>query len=278
MVCDPQQVTQQRQAQRTFDSATIEADIKLAERLDRLSAPLAENVLRRAIEIHQEDEIQQEQAIEDGSVSFAELAKIAGEIGIDASTLQRALLEQLDPEKDDSRTFRDLVLGPKRVAGGKLAEGDAEAVEVRVDEWMRELESMYPTRQSGTSTTWESVGGTGALTQALGSVSQRSLESRQTTLASGDQLVELEVDLAKNRLAWSGLGLLLAALGAVTGGFTAANEGFSSNLVEFLIPFGVGSGVGLVTASVGARMTAAYVRRQINRTLDGIANLATRDG
>lgn len=262
--------TERHRTQGTFDPAVLESEAALADRLDRLSAPLAENVLRRAIEIHQEEEF-----ADNGSVSFAELAKVAGELGIDAATLQRALVEQLDTGTDDSRSLLDFLLGPKRITGGKVAEGDSDAVAARVDEWMRELETMYPTQKSGASTTWEPAGDTGRLAGALATVLQDRLQSRQTQLASGDQLIEIEIDMAKNRRAWAAVAAMLAAIGAVAGGFTAGNEAFASNLVEFLIPFGIGSGGGVVLALVGARSTAAHVRKQVNRALGGIVNLAT---
>lgn len=233
---------------------------------------MAENVLARAIELHHE-ELDPDPAAE--SVSYAQLASIAAEIGIDGDLLRRALVEQLETEHDDGSSLVDLVLGPGVITGGMVAEGSREEVAAQLDEWMRELESMYPTRQAGETTTWEPTKGDARLGLALAYASQDRLTSRQTEVSDGDQLVEIEVDMSASRRNWALMGAFFAAIGAVAGGFTAANEAFAPGIVEFLIPFGVGSGLGLAGASVGARMTASMVRRRVNKALDGIVHLTT---
>lgn len=265
---------QQRSAPSTVDLRESEvhaAEVRLADKLDRLSAPLAEQVLKRAIELHEAAAT----TTEDGSVSYDELARIGEELGIDSKTVQQALMEQLDAGEDGKKSWRERLWGPRKVTGGVVAEGDATAVEEQLIEWMREVENMYPTRQSGGTTTWEATGDGGRLAAAIGGVQKDRLTTRQTQLASGDQLVEMEVDTTLSQVP----GWIFTALGLILGGglgLVSAFEGsFAPDLFEFLLPTvgiaGVLGGLGAVIA----RSTTNRVRTQVNRALDGVVNLAT---
>lgn len=252
------------------DSDVSEAEAQLADRLDRLSAPMAENVLKRAIEIHQDDQFD-----EDRSVSFDEVAKIAAELGIDAGTVRRALLAELDTEEVDAESLFERLFVPKRINGGIVAEGDEEAVAGQIAEWMREVEGMYPVRQSDGSATWEPVRSSGKLATALATAGMESIETRQTNLSLGDQLIEFDIDTQKLKnllVAWVSMGV---SFGAFVGLMLVLNESFATGLIRFLIPFGIGSVLGLSTAVAHVKLAARGLKKQINRALNGIVSVTT---
>lgn len=247
-----------------------QAEAQLADRLDRLSAPLAEQVMRRAIDLHHD-----EQFDEDTSVSFDELAGLAAELGIGSDIVRRALLEQLDTEHETKARFHRL-FGPGSLSGGIVAEGDVEAVADQIDEWMRDVEGMHPLRQRGQTVTWESVRDHGRLATTLRNMGAEAMaEIRQTELSDGDQLVEIELDASavrKGAMLMLAIGMFIG-LGAAMG--VALNETFGNFLIRFLIPFSIGTSVGLGSAVATAKYYGNKLKKQINRTLDGIVHLTT---
>lgn len=253
------------------ERSVSEAEAQLADRLDRLSAPLAEQVMRRAIDLHHDEEF-----AEDTSVSFDELAALAAELGIGAKTVRRALLEQLDTEHEPKTALFQSLFGPSRLSGGIVAEGDAEAVADQIDEWMRDIEGMHPLRQNGRTVTWESVRGDGRLVSTLKSMGADGVaQMRQTELSDGDQLVEIDLDASAVRKG----AMLMFALGVFMGlcaamGF-AFNETFANFFVRFFVPLGIGSGIGVASAIATAKYYGNKLKKQINRTLDGIVHLTT---
>ena len=71
---------------------------ELADQLDALSKPLAERVLGRAIELDSAAQAEAEAAA--NTIDYDMLRDVALEVGISEDSLRKALLEELDTDKD----------------------------------------------------------------------------------------------------------------------------------------------------------------------------------
>jgi len=257
---------------RVGDLAAAKSEAQLANKLERLSAPLAEKVIQSAIELHQQD------THDDGSVAWDEVERIGLELGIGPEIMRRALREALEVEHVDApRGFFDKLLGISEISGGALADGDREVVRERLKEWMADLENMAPTGREGSTTSWEARGTATYNTKALHHYGP--VLTRQTEVADGDQLIEMTVDTAKMKkeaaIIVGAMAIPGAILGAMLAGLGSSPPDFLPGFLEFFLPFlGFGGG-GLAIAALNARQAVKAVRQSVQRALSGVASLST---
>lgn len=258
----------QRQAS---DLATARSDSQLANKLERLSGPLAEKVLQSAIELHQQD------SYDDNSVAWEEVERIGLELGIGPEIMRRALRDALEAEHvDPPTTFFDKLFGTSEISGGVVAVGDSDVVRARLKEWMADLESMAATRREGSTTTWEARSDATYNGKALHH--HGPVVTRQTEVSDGDQLIEMTVDpsrVKKEAAAIVGVSAAAGALmGALLAGVGTAPPDFLPGFLEFFLPFlGFGGG-GLALAVVNTRQTVKAIRQSVKRALAGVASLS----
>ena len=242
---------------------------RVASRLDALSMPLAERVIRRAIEL--------DDRLERDRISRDALNQIAAELGIGASVVQRALVEELAADTPRSSTLRQRLLAPDQVSKRTVVDGNPRQVALAVDRWMTRHEGMRPRARDRFGTTYEKdpniftslrmglkLGrGTGSL-RDLGSVTVR-----QTDVAEGVQLVELEADTAIVSKVAAGVGGGLAVAGLVAGVFSALQPG-GSDVAQFVAPALPAPAVGAGTAVAIAKGWLHAIGSGVERAIDGI--------
>lgn len=257
-------------------STPTAAEDQLADRLDRLSVPLAENVIRRAIDMHHDETF-------DDSIDWAAVEQIGAELGIDVATVRKALLDELETERDDVRGLWDRLFAPDRVSGGIVAEADADVVADRLDEWMREHEGLEAAGRHGGTIRWEPTRSVFALLKTLGMTGRttgvlRSADrvvSRQTDVVDGHQLIEISANTKDIRSRALAVVSLFVFVGLVVGTNLAAGSAFIPALVKFFAGFVPSVAVGFWAAMRTARAQLSKIKRGINRALDGIVHLTT---
>ena len=245
-----------------------------ADRLDRLTASEAEAVIRRAIEL-----TDNEDALEDyGSLDRHTLEIVANELGIPLKHLTRALAEQKmhsGLEADDSRF--DRLMGITELDGAALVKGDGAAVQKTLATWFKSHEGLRAVRLSEESGEWErDTTPITAIRMGLGmSNSARVLRGvgevhhQITSVGNDEHLVSIEA--GKPRVRATARWLLASAVGlAILAGVAVA-----------LGPSGVGSGIlaGVWTAvlfgagaAFGVRSWSRRISRAIERTLDAVTD------
>lgn len=123
-------VPQESLSRQQREKQEAEASEDLAEKLDSLSRPLAERVLGRAIELDASAKAEAEEAA--ATIDYDMLKDIALEVGITEESLKRAILEQLDTEKDPAARPIERIMVPDAVRGGLVVPGTAEDVSRRM--------------------------------------------------------------------------------------------------------------------------------------------------
>lgn len=108
------------------------ASEELAAALDAVSSPMAERILGRAIEL---DAARTEKATFD----YDELRAIAAEVGISEAALKKALLEEVDTDKDLNPDVGERISVPRTVRGGIIVEGQPDMIRDRLEDLMRRL-------------------------------------------------------------------------------------------------------------------------------------------
>jgi hypothetical protein len=120
------------------------ASEELAAALDAVSSPMAERILGRAIELDAAGTNKE-------TFDYAELRTIADEVGISETALRKALLEEVDTDKDLNPDVVERITIPRTVRGGILVEGRQEAIRQRLEDTMRRLHAaqyeVIPQRQ-----------------------------------------------------------------------------------------------------------------------------------
>lgn len=126
---------------------------ELADQLDALSRPMAERVLGRAIEIDSEARAAAEAAAD--TIDYDTLRDVALEVGISEESLKKALLEDLDTDKDHNARPVERATVPDTVRGGVIVSGLAEEVAARLADHLERVEGLRQQRRSsGISTEW----------------------------------------------------------------------------------------------------------------------------
>jgi len=226
------------------------ASEELAARLDSLSRPLAERVLGRAIELQA---VAEEEALEEASkITYDDLKQIALEVGIPEDSLKKALLEELDTEKDHGATPTERVTGPHHVRGGMLVDIDEDEIQRRLRRYFEEREGLELAGRGGEWIWWRRGGPFG----------DRIVESVLTTQADGHhRLVEVDVDTAAARRKAIRTALVIGFLIFLFGG-------------PFGLAFVALAGIALATAGaafIGAvRRFVRRARRGVNKALDSL--------
>ncbi len=264
----------QEQRRRRQESANVSRPERLADRLDRLSLPLAENVIRRAIELHHDQEF------EGGTIDVATVEQIAGELGIGPEMIRRALLDELQTERHDDDGLLDRLLGPDRVTGGLVTKSASEDLDRQVEEWMRRHEGMRPRAKNRRAVRWERDPGIGSalrrgFKRAQGTGALRTwpqVTTRQTEVGHDEQLIEIEADTSKVKAESAGVGAATAFGAVAIGAAVAAAGTFAPDVVEFLTGFLPALGGAILAAGAYARSRISRTKDGINRALDGIVH------
>jgi hypothetical protein len=123
------------------------ASEELADRIEAVSQPLAERILGRAVELDAE----QKAAARDASATldYETLKSIALEVGITEEALKKALLEELDTDKDHGATPSERVTVPDTVRGGLIVPGSADELAARLDEFVRRTRAQVEVTPQG---------------------------------------------------------------------------------------------------------------------------------
>jgi hypothetical protein len=223
------------------------ASDELAAKLDALSRPLAERVLGRAIELDEAARAEAEAAAD--SIDYEMLKEVALEVGITEGALKRALLEELDTDKDHNPRPVERLTVPDAVHGGLIVPGKAAEVAER-------LRTHLASAAGG-------AGVAGQQRRSIWAAAPRSappVHTRTVAQATSDrQLVEIDVETARSRgRAWRWL-IAVLVLGAL----------FGSPLGGLVI---LGIWVAGMVAVVGwLKRIGRSARRSINRALQAAA-------
>lgn len=243
------------------------------DRLDALSRPLAERVLRRAIELHHD------QIHGPDRISREQLDQIATELGIEPEYVQMALIDELEAHTDaPSRSLRERILAPDRISAGRIMESDRAETEKAIIRWLRGVEGFRPRARTGSGYVWERDDHWSTKLR-IGLQSQpgrlrglKTVTHRHTDLGDGRQLVELDADARIVSNTGAGLIAGFGALSIAGGVAAAAGVAGGNDVAQFLAAMVPTASVGLAAGLITAKSWAASIRGGINRALDGISS------
>jgi hypothetical protein len=235
------------ESQFTRTQREAQASEELAEQLDALSRPMADRVLGRAIELDHTARLETEAAAE--TIDYETLKEIALEVGISENALKRALLEEVNTERDHKARPLERATVPDTVRGGLIVSGVMEAVATRLRDY---LESQEGLRDRGGSEIHR-------VFRPPDRSSGPQVDTWTVTQSSPDrQLVEVDVDTAgarKRAMRWI-VGLVI--LGMI----------FGSNLGGLFV---LGVFVAGIVSLVGwAKRIARRARRSVNKALGSL--------
>lgn len=230
--------------------------------------------MRRAIELQSDDDYGSEK------ITMSRLEKIAAEIGVDSAHLKVALREELSPALSSTSGLIDKVLLPSRLTAGLVIHAERATVEAQVIDWLRTEEGFVPTRVSGDGYEWRRDDRVGARLRAglsnggsdAGLRSVKSITHRQTPLAGGSQLVELDLDARMVRNTALGVGGGLIGLGFVGAVLSAVNGLGSSVVSSFLAPFLPATFLGIGVGVIIAKAWGMSLRDSLTQALHGISS------
>lgn len=267
-------VTMDRQDRSDPDLRPLDQDTdQIAGRLDRLTAEQADEVMRRAISLHDEDAA----VLESGSFDVDTLRAVAAELGIPRQHLERALAEQragvLQPRPSAGPI--DRMLGVADLEQSAIVNGRRAEVERATMIWLSKHEGLRVVRRSEDGATWEkdtrpltSIRVGLGLTQ--GSKALRdvgTVEHSVRSVAHDEQVVTIKTDPEKLR-AVAGALLVLVAVVALTGGAAVA-AGTGSVLAGFGTAAVAVLGLGAAVLG-GIRSWARRIRRAGERAIDAV--------
>lgn len=223
---------------------------QIADRLDALSRTLAERVLGRAIELDHQATTEAEAATE--TMDYDTLKDIALEVGISEESLKRALLEELNTEKDHNASPVERLTAPDTVRGGLIVNGRAEEVADRLRSHLSDVEGFRELRHSGPFTAWE---------KRAGGQRGRTAQTWTVTQARDDrQLVEVDIETARaRRRGWRWI-IAIVILAMLFG-----------NAFGALVMLGIWI-AGVVAVVSWIKRISRRARRSINRALGALAN------
>jgi hypothetical protein len=237
---------------------------------DTLSRHEADEVLRRAVDLHQRDSSRG-----DGSLALADLQRLAGEIGIPAETVQRALVEirsEALARPTQAPGWIDRLFGPAEVAAARTVPGPRDEVAAAIDAMLR-AELFRIERNLGDTIAWENPDSLLHRARRLFDVGGRlrlgiARRVTVTTQAVGDAVhVRLVADLSPRRDARV-RGGIVATIGF--GGVGSLVAAFLAMPIA-LVPVATGLAIGGAMASAGRRTflrDATAVHNALERFLD----------
>ncbi len=130
-------------------SSDQRADDRLADRLD---AAAVESVIRRAIELEQEDP----SPTRGTTFTPAQVERIAGELGINSEFIRRAITEVKSAPPKDQRKRLDRYFLPERLVESSVVEGmNLGEVEALLADWMMNREGMRLVDRTESGGEWE---------------------------------------------------------------------------------------------------------------------------
>jgi hypothetical protein len=244
----------------------------VADRLDRLTAEQADEVMRRAIRL-QDDSAEPDF----GTFDVETLRAAAAELGIPQRHLERALAEQRAGllESPPRAGVFDQLLGITDLDQSTVVAGSRAEAERAVTTWLSKHEGMRVIRRSSNGATWEKD--TRPLTSLRmglgltdGSKALRevgTVEHSVHSLDEGEQFVSIKADPEKLRSVGGVLMALAAAL-ALTGGVAIA-AGTESILAGIATALLTGAALGAAVVG-GVRSWAGRIRRAAERAIDAV--------
>lgn len=244
-------------------------DEGLAGRLDALSRVEAERVLERAIRI---------QSQRQGTEHFTpqQIRRIASELGVDGSVVDRALREEVTAVPPPAGKSR---IVPARLVDRAVVPGSEGAVAEQVAGWMENEEGLRAVAPVVGGLRWEKdTRWTTATRLAIGSDGTKALRGmpevvhRQTSLGPDEQLVELEVDTDRIRNTAWGVGAGVATTALASGVVVAVTVVGANDLLEFASAAVPGLVLATATSMVIAKAWTTSIRKGMRRALDGIAH------
>jgi len=222
----------------------------LAEQLDSLSRPLADRVLGKAIELDHEAREAAEAAAE--TIDYETLREIALEVGITEESLKKALLQELDTEKDHNARPVERATVPDAVRGGLIVPGGPEEIGARLRDFFERIEGFVEEAGSEMRSTWR---------VPAGRRPNQRVETWTVRQGRGNRhLVEVDVETATVRKrAWRWI-IGIAVLSLLFG-----------NALGSLVVLGVML-AGIVTVVGWLKRVARKARRGINRALNSLVD------
>lgn len=224
-----------------------QASDEIAAKLDALSRPMAERVLGRAIELDHVATAEAEAAAD--KIDYDTLRDVALEVGISEESLKKALLEELDTEKDRAAGPIERATVPDAIRGGLIVPGQIDEVIERLGRHLAG-EGLRQQERFGPITIWrDPAHRTSRLPVTAWTVTQNS---------PNKQLVEVDVDTGETRnrvLTWVIAILVLGTL-------------FGSALGGLIL---MGLFIAGIVATVGwFKRLARKARRSVNRALNSL--------
>ncbi len=249
-------------------------DDALAARLDRLSAGEAESVIRRALELTDEET----HGAEHGSLDRATLEIVARELGIPMKHLTRALAEQqIAAATGGDDTWFDRLMRIDELDGATLVRGNRDAVQQALVTWFNTHEGLRAVQTGPNRGEWEKdTTPLTAIRMGLGMTnSSRALRSAGTvtheitSLGPDEHLVSIEAGKGLLRATAKGLVAGAISLAVLAGIAIAAGPGNLASgalaAVWTALLFGAG-------ATLAVRSWAGRISRGIRRALGAITH------
>lgn len=231
------------------------ASDEIAEQLDSLSRPLAERVLGRAIELQSVQEAAE--ASDAAKIGYDDLREIALEIGIPEDALKRALLEELETERDHGATPMEKVTGPKTVRGGLIVEGDRGEIERKLRAYLEQVEGLQIAEDEPPRLGWRDTQNRPARDR-IGFVQSITTDQKDNKR----HLLEIDISTAEGRKRARRIAIVAVILGTVFGG---AIGGFA-----ILGGILLGIGAGVAGALSWLRRVTRKARNRVNQALGSV--------
>lgn len=268
---------QQRQPEQP-DRSTEE----VADRLDQVSQGQMERILKRAIELQQDEDWKWGHEYDQ-----SDLEAIAVELGIDPQFVRKAAIEErtkaaLRANQPEPLTPVERFLAPNRMSAQGRARGTRREVQRDVGTWMRRHEGLRPRRLTDDGAVWDKDTGIASalrrgfkVSQGTGAIREMSdVEHSVTSISDDEHIVTVEADTSVINKVAAGVaaGGTALAVGAGIGVAAAAGGAGFADIAQF-----AGGFLGVMALNAGVALTvakgwASSVRRGLQRAIDGITH------
>lgn len=243
----------------------------IAGRLDRLNAEQAEDVIRRAIELTDEED----EAYEYGQMDAETLEQVAGELGIPARHVRKAMAEQQARRHnpDEESSWFDRLFGILDLDEAIIIEGRPADIELAAETWMKNHEGLRLKRRTRHGAIWaKDDRPLAAIRMGLGithgTKSLRTAGDIEHALRSVKDNEHLfSITASKNRLRLAAV-LWLIGIGLVSLAGVVASV-LATGLAGLLATAGLTAGL-TATAVAGVRSWASKIRTAVERAVDAV--------